>query len=153
LIQRRSQRFTVTKRGRQLLADDQAGAFYRTLFIAYFRKFDLTYDFNLRPVPEFQITMAAILWRLDAVAGDWTSLQGLAPKILLPKVYERLHAAMTCPEHDTEEWILGGHVLSHLVDLGLIEVRNGDGMWSFRPEDEIRQTRLWRKFFWFNFQF
>lgn len=152
LIRRRAKRYTVTTIGRKLLAEDQAGGLYRALFIAYFRKFDLTYDFHLRPVPEIQETMAAILWRLDAVARDWIPVRNLAARILLPRVHERSLAAMTHPAHDTEEWILGGHVLWPLTDLGLLERRDRGGWRLFEAEDEIRQTRLWRKFIWFDWQ-
>lgn len=151
LLARRSKRFNVTARGRKLMADDQAGAFYKALFIAYFRKFDLTYDFPLRPVPEIQATMAAILWRLDAVAQDWTPLGGLPEVVLLPRVYQRLREAMTHPEFDREEWIFGGHVLTPLLNLGLIEHR-ASSEWGFKAEDEVRVTRLWRKFIWFDHQ-
>ena len=123
LMQRRGKRFTLTPPGRKLLPDEQAGALFRALFIAYFRRFDLTYDFNLRPVPSIQETFAAILWRLDSAGRDWTPVGGLARRVLLPRVYERLRAAMTHPAHDTEEWILGGHVLLPLLDWGLIERR------------------------------
>ena len=152
LVRRRSKRFALTAEGRKLLPDEQAGALYRAVFIAYFRRFDLTYDFRLRPVPAIQQTIAAVLWRLDSVARDWVPVRGLASQILLPKVHELLHAAMTHPAHDTEEWILGGHVLEPLVDLGLIE-REKPGEWRlFEGGEKIRVTRLWRQFFWFEWQ-
>src|SRR5205085_2165375 len=62
LVARRKKRFHVTKAGRALLPDDQAGALYRALFLAYFRRFDFRY-FQLREVSGIQRTAAAILWR------------------------------------------------------------------------------------------
>ena len=148
LAGRRKKRFRLTKAGRILLPDDQAGVLYRKLFIAYFRRFDLQYDFCLRDVPGIQDTMAVILWRLDTIARDWTPVRGLAPRILLTGVLNQMHAAMTYP-HDTEEWILVGYVLDPLFDFGLIE-RQKSGEWpSVTEKDEIRITPLWRKFIGF----
>ena len=51
LVKRRKKRFALTPLGRRLLPDEQAGALFRALFIAHFRTFDLSYDFQLRDVP------------------------------------------------------------------------------------------------------
>jgi hypothetical protein len=148
LVARRKKRFYLTKAGRALISDDQAGALYRTLFLAYFQRFDLRYDFHFRDVPGIQATMAVILWRLDTVAHDWTPVRGLAPDVLLPVVLHQMHEAMTY-EYDTEEWILAGYILDPLFDLGLIETKKG-GEWSkVTQKDHIRVTALWRKFITF----
>ena len=152
LVRRRAKRFVLSPAGRDFLPEDQAGALFRAVFIAYFRRFDLTYDFHLRPVPAIQETMAAVLWRLDGAARDWTPVAGLAREILLPKVHELLRAALTHPAHDNEEWILGGHVLLPLEDLGLIE-RDTPAEWRLiEAGQKVRRTRLWRQFIWFEWQ-
>jgi hypothetical protein len=145
LIARRNKRFQLTRLGQTLLSDAQAGALFLRLFLAYFRKFDLHYDFHLREVPGIQQTMAVILWRLDTTAGGWVPVRGLAPQILLPGVLAQLHQAMAYP-HDTEEWILTGYVLAPLFDLGLIERRKASQWPSITEHDFIRVTPLWRKF-------
>jgi hypothetical protein len=152
LMRRRGKRFALTPLGRRLLPDEQAGALFRAVFIAYFRRFDLTYGFQLRPVPAIQETMAAVLWRLDGVVREWRAVEGLAQQILLPKVHERLRAAMTHPAHDTEEWILGGHVLAPLADLGLIEREKSNEWRLIEAGEKIRTSRLWRQFIWFEDQ-
>jgi hypothetical protein len=147
LVARRKKQFRLTKMGRALLGDEQAGKLFRELFLAYFRRFDLHYDFQLRDVPGLQETMAVILWRLDAVAHAWKSVRCLAPEILLPGVLAQLRKAMAYP-HDTEEWILSGYVLEPLLDLGLIE-REQPGEWRLTEKDSIRVTSLWRRFIQF----
>jgi hypothetical protein len=148
LLTRRNKRFQLTRAGRELLPDEQAGALYRRLFLAYFRRFNLQYDFHLRDVPLIQQSFAAILWRLDTVACDWTPVRGLARYILLRAVFEQLHAAMKSP-YDKEEWILSGYVLDPLFDLGLIE-RTPRSEWpSVTENDRIRTSALWRKFITF----
>lgn len=145
LITRRNKRIQLTRYGRQLLPDDQAGILFRKLFLAYFRKFDLHYDFHLRDVPGIQQTMAVILWRLDTVARDWVPVRGLAPELLLPGVLAQLHKAMAYPL-DTEEWILAGYVLEPLWDLGLLARRKASEWPSITDKDHIRVTPLWRNF-------
>jgi len=145
LMARRKKRFQLTKAGRELLVDDLAGTMYRRLFLAYFRKFDLHYDFHLRDVPGIQETMAVILWRLDMVAQDWKPVRGLAPDLLLRGVLDQLHAAMISP-YDTEEWILAGYVLEPLHDLGLIERKSHGESPVVTARDHIRLSPLWRKF-------
>ena len=148
LLARRNKRFQLTKAGRELLPDEQAGALYRRLFLAYFRRFNLQYDSHLRDVPLIQQSFAAILWRLDTVARDWTPVRGLARYILLRSVFEQLHAAMKSP-YDKEEWILAGYVLDPLFDLGLIERKPRTEWPSVTEIDRIRTSALWRKFITF----
>jgi hypothetical protein len=145
LLAQRKKKFQLTRAGRELLAEGQAGALFRKLFLSYFRKFDLHYDFFLREVTGIQETMAVILWRLDTIARDWLPVRGLAPQLLLPGVLAQLHQAMSSP-HDTEEWILAGYVLNPLFDLGLIE-KAGKSEWpNIGEEDRFRVTALWRSF-------
>ena len=145
LVARRKKRFQLTHAGRDLLPVGQAGVLFRKLFLAYFRKFDLRYNFHLRDVPGIQETMAVILWRLDSVARDWTPVRGLASQVLLPGVLNQLHAAMTFPR-DTEGWILDGYVLKPLLNLGLLERAPRSEWPSVTARDRIRLSPLWRKF-------
>lgn len=147
LAARRQKRFQLTRAGRDLLPDSQAGPLYRKLFLAHFRRFHLHYIFPLRDVPGFQRTLAVILWRLDTIARGWTPVGGLGDEILLPGVLNELHAAMVSP-YDNEEWILGGYVLDPLVAFGLLE-RRSPGVWPFTEKDQVRTTPLWRKFIHF----
>lgn len=148
LLARRKKRFAATKDGHAVLPEDRAGEFYRQLFIAYFRRYNLSYGFHLRDVPGLQESMAVILWRLAAVARGWTPVRGLADQVLLPAVHQQLRAAMISP-YDTEEWILSGYVLDALFDFGLIE-RKQAGEWpGIAEKDEIRTTALWRRFITF----
>lgn len=148
LIARRQKRFRATARARALLADDQAGALYRHLFLTFFRELDLRSVFHFRDVPGIQATLAVTLWRLDLLARDWIAIRGLAEEVLLPPVLEQLRAAMFS-EFDTEEWILSGYVLESLLDFGLIE-RQKESEWPCLDEkDAIRVTHLWRRFLQF----
>jgi hypothetical protein len=149
LAARRKKRFRITKAGLEMLPDGQAGPLFRELFIAYFRQFDLRYDFHLREVSGIQHTMAVILWRLNSIGGSWMPVRGLAPLILMPQVYAELRHSMTS-QYDTEEWILAGYVLNPLSKFGLIETKKkGDGF-GIDAKDFIRTTPLWQKFITFS---
>jgi hypothetical protein len=145
LVCRRKKQFQITRLGRELLTDSAAGLLFRKLFITYFQKFDLQYDFPWRKVPGIQQTMAVILWRVGVVARDWVSVHGLAPQILMPNVLTQIHKAMAYPG-DKEGWILSGYVLEPLFEFGLIE-RQKSGEWpGINEDDVIRVTPPWRKF-------
>lgn len=145
LVARRSQLFTLTRQGAALLAEDRAGELYHTLFVAYYREFNLHYDFHLRDVPGIQQSMAAILWRLEDVLEDWRPVQGLAPKVLLPRVLQQLREAMVS-QYDKEEWIFTGYVLEPLRKFGLIERRSTSDWPAISEKDSVRVTPLWKKF-------
>ena len=148
LVARRNKRFRLTQKGARLLPEIQAGSLFRELFLAFFWKFDLAYDFRFRDVPGIQETMPVIFWRLDSLIRDWTPVRGLAPQVLLPRVHEQVRAAMIS-EYDTEEWILSGYVLKPLLDFGLIESKSPT-RWGLGEKDHIRVTGLWQKFICFS---
>jgi len=145
LVASRSKVFKPTKAGSALLAEEHAGELYHRLFIAYFRKFNLHYDFHVRDVPGIQQSMAAILWRVGDMLEDWRPVRGLTPQLLLPRVLQQLREAMVSP-YDKEEWILSGYVLEPLRDFGLIEKRSKSDWPTITEKDSVRVTRLWKKF-------
>lgn len=146
LITKRSKQFKLTKQGTVLLKEENSGDLYRTLFITYFQKFDLRYGclYN-RDVAGIQQTMAAILWRMEDLLKGWYPVQGLAPKVLLPGVYNQLREAMASP-YDTDEWILSGYVLKPLLEFGLIETKKKGDWPTITENDIIRITPLWKEF-------
>ncbi|MEW6306053.1 MAG: hypothetical protein AB1705_21460 [Verrucomicrobiota bacterium] len=145
LVSRRKKRFQLTRLGASLLSDEKCGELFWRLFMAYFRRFNLSYDFNLRTVPGIQQSMAVVLWRLDAVAREWTAVRGLAEMILLPAVHAELRGSMVS-QWDREEWILAGYVLNPLLNFGLIEKKKPGDWPGVDEKDSIRVTGLWRSF-------
>jgi hypothetical protein len=148
LITRRKDRFTLTQSGRALLPDDQAGALFQKLFIAYFQRFDLSYLCPSRHVPGIQQTIAIILWRLEIVGRDWQPVKGLATHILPAEVLDELRQTMVSP-YEEEEWILTAYVLQPLLELGLIEQKQISREHFIDKKDFIRTTPLWKKFTYF----
>jgi hypothetical protein len=149
-LHRRKSKFSVTKIGRGLLADEKAGELYRRLFIGCFRHTNLDYfcrfaeDFD-----DIQHTFAIILWRLASFAADWVSAEELIPQILLPAVMNDIEDR--CVMHDNIPYIMTGHVYEPLSWFGLIEHDSEDPEHVFWRKCRIRKSPLFDRFIEFAF--
>lgn len=147
LVARRNKRFTVTKLGRELLADERAGELFRRLFLTYFRTIDLCYLVHVREQPEIQATLAITLWRLEQVAENWRAVKGLAAQILPPRVLNQIVSEQQS-EYDTSDFFVAAYVLEPLRDFGLLE-RQHESKWRLGEKDTVRVTPLFRRFIGF----
>jgi hypothetical protein len=147
----RQKKFQLTRKGKKLLAPDQAGEFYRELFSGYFQRFNLGYDVIREDIPAIQETFPAIVWRMDAQARDWTPVEGLAPRILLPMPLVQVREAATT--FFCEDDILSYYIYKPLERMGLLD-HDGDNECPFGigKKSRIKTSRLWRKFLWFDWQ-
>jgi len=145
LIGKRGSRAFVTSKGRELLADAQAGHLYRQLFYTMFRNFDLGYLSIYMPTPAVQDAMAVILWCLQLAANDWTPLDQLPGKVF-PN-FVRAHVRAVSPSPDVETWVLQGEVLRPLLWFGLLEGDHDEEL--YHGPDAIlkyRKTPLFDRF-------
>jgi hypothetical protein len=143
LVARRNRRFVVTKRGRELLADERAGELFRRLFLTYFRKLDLCYLVRVREIPEIQATLAITLWRLEQVAENWRAVKGMAAQILPPRVMTRMVSDQR-GDYDTPDFFVSAYVLRPLHDFGMLE-RQRESEWQLGEKDTVRVTPLFRR--------
>lgn len=143
LVARRDKRLVLTKRGREALADGQAGELFRRLFLTFFRTMEMSYLLNLRSIPELQAAMAISLWRLEQVAEGWRAASGMAAQILPPRVLARLVAEQR-GVLDSPDYFVAAYVLSPLHDFGLVE-RRQENEWRLGTEDTVRVTPLFRR--------
>jgi len=144
LIRRRS-RFLATRKARELLADDKAGALYRRLFIACFRRVNLDYYSRFaNEFPGIQQSFAVILWRLRDLAEDWVSAAGIIPRILLPSVLSEVKNG--CVRRDNIPYIVSGHVYIPLTWFGLLEHNSEEPRFAVLGKCSIRKTALFDKF-------
>jgi len=149
IIQRKS-RASVTSKGRELCADEQAGRLYRRLFLTLFRNFDLSYLSMFHHTPLVQDTMAVILWRLQLVANDWVALSELPKEVFLNSVREQVRAASIWPEVEPD--VLRSEVLRPLLWFGLLECDHTDD--EYHGPDVVlkyRKTPLFDRFLTFNY--
>lgn len=147
LVARRNKRFTVTKLGRELLADERAGELFRRLFLTYFRTMDLCHLVQAREQPEIQATLAITLWRLEQVAENWRAVQGLAAQILPPRVLKHTISQQR-GDFDNPDFFIAAYVLEPLRDFGLLE-RQRESEWRLGEKDTVRVTPLFRRFIGF----
>lgn len=143
LTAQRNKRLTVTKLGRELLADARAGELFRRLFLTYFRTMDMCYLAHVREMPEVQASLAIILWRLEQVAENWRAVKGMAEQIFPP----RLTAHIVGQQHgdfDNPDFFATTYVLTPLKDFGLIE-RQRESEWGVEGTDVVRVTPLFRR--------
>ncbi len=144
LTARRNKRLTVTKLGRELLADARAGELFRRLFLTYFRTMDLCYLVHVRELPEIQATLAITLWRLEQVAEHWRAVKGIAQQIFPPRLTAHI-VGQQHSEFDNPDFFAITYVLSPLRDFGLIE-RQRESEWGVQETDVVRVTPLFRRF-------
>ena len=147
LIARRNKRFTITRLGRELLAEARAGELFRRLFLTYFRTMELSYLVHVREQPEIQATLAITLWRLDQVAENWRPVKGMAAQILPPRVMAQLESQQQS-QFDTPDFFAVAYVLEPLRKFGLLE-RPRENEWRVGEEDTVRVTPLFRRFIGF----
>lgn len=145
----RKKRFQPTRKGVKHLAPEQAGEFYREIFIAYFRRYNLGYDVYHREFPVLQTILPVTLWRIDAELRDWMPVQGLASRILLPIPLRDLRDAAT--DFLSEDQYLVGYIYEPLRRMGLLETDlPEESCFGIDEKNRIKTSRLWRKFLWFD---
>jgi hypothetical protein len=147
LIHKRRNRVLVTSRGRELLADKQAGRLYRHLFVTLFRNFSLDYLSMYRETRFVQDSIAVILWRLQLVARDWTSVERLPKEVFLDSVSDQVRAVSPWPTVESD--VLRREVLEPLVWFGLLESDQADDDRYSRGEPRYRKAPLFDRFLGF----
>lgn len=124
LVRKYKKRFVVTRKGRELLREDRAGALYHHLFDTMFRQFNLAYLTRLDEVPGIQETFPYELYRIALLPMEQAhEIEDLVPVVFLPAVHEEI-AEYTYPL-DAPEWMLKNFLLRPLEGFGLVEIVAG----------------------------
>lgn len=145
LIYKRRNRAFVAGKGRELLADAQAGRLYRQLFITLFRNFDLGYLSGCLETPLVQDSIAVVLWRLQMMARDWIAAESLPREVYLAAVHDQTRAVSPWPTAGSD--VLRHEVLEPLVWFGLLETdQQDDDRHRPRNEAKFRKTPLFDRF-------
>lgn len=120
LIRKQKGAFRITRKGRELLGDHNAGELYTLLFITMFRKFNLEYLDRYSENAHLQHSAAFMLYCLMTNATKWTDLVALTKRITLPKVQEM---AFSPTGHDQLSGQVEIRFLRPLSRFGLVECR------------------------------
>jgi hypothetical protein len=114
----------VTRKGRELLREDRAGALYHHLFDTMFRQFNLAYLTRVDEVPGIQETFPYELYRIAQLPLEQAhEIDDLVPVVLLPVVREEI--AEYASSVDTPRWLLKNFLLRPLEGFGLVEIVAG----------------------------
>ena len=143
LINKRSQKFHVTKRYQDLLSDDKAGELYYLLFKIYFRKFNWGYCDRLPKLESLQGTFDYILYRISKVCNNYQTRKQLVDKIFLPKVKEDMRNI--CSATREIGFVTEVRLLQHLVKFGLLDcvVKKEEYISTIK---KVKKSRLFNKF-------
>lgn len=147
LIRRTKGTFSITKRGRSLLADSRAGALYALLFRTQFQVFNLDY-FGGWENPAIQETVGYSLYRIRELADDWIPPNELAPNVLSPLAEEFIPATTV---YDALTSQVCSRILDPLESFGLLERRELPSDDRYLKPYEIRKTALFDRLLRFQF--
>jgi hypothetical protein len=142
--------FVVPGKHHRLLAEEQGGRLYRTLFVAFFRKFNLAYLDPYGPeLSSIQSCVGYSLYRIGLAAREWRTLAELYPRVFLPAVRVEIEGAMRDLSYRTPEETGARRIIQPLLDWGMLEGRF-ERQKFYEKLQAVRITPLYDAFFRFN---
>lgn len=146
-LHKTKKRLVVRQASRRLLADDQAGALYRSLLVTYLRDLRLCEQMEAPPAFEpIEHGLPFTIFRLHGeTAGKWRAPTWLWKRVLHPNTIELFRSLSQLPV-EARAVPLAVLVLQPLVQLDLLEGRVRAGA----REPEFRQTPLFGRAITFN---
>src|SRR5450756_2570272 len=121
LLKKRHGRFSLTRRGEQMLAAEQFGRLFALLLRTYFGRFNMFYGYRWREDPEMQARIVFSLWVIREMAAGGattTEISGLVARDeLLWGVLESQQPAWLPPRFPH---VVGSVLLEPLQALGLL---------------------------------
>jgi len=120
LLKKRQGRFSLTRKGEQMLAAEQSGRLFALLLRTYFGRFNMFYGYRWREDPEMQAHIVFSLWVIREMAGGGgaTEISGLVARDeLLWGVLEAQQPAWLSPRFPH---VVGSVILEPLEALGLL---------------------------------
>ena len=148
LLRCRRGRFELTSKGLRLLEPQRAGELLECLFVACFRKFNLSYVDILPENELLQSTVAFSLRVLMRDAEEWRSTHELSRYLLLPAVRSQI------PRVDFTDYAqrqVESRILEPLSGFGLLETRTASRFNRSADSNlEVRKTPLFDRFIRFS---
>jgi len=121
LLKKRQGRFSLTRKGEQMLAAEQSGRLFALLLRTYFGRFNMFYGYRWREDLEMQAHIVFSLWVIREMAGGGattTEISGLVARDeLLWGVLESQQPAWLSPRFPH---VVGSVILEPLQALGLL---------------------------------
>ncbi len=139
--------FSASKKGKQLLDENQAGVLYHALFRAHFQLMNLDYLDRMPSMPSFQDTIPYSLFMLSKTGMGWKRTDDLARELLLPPVKAEMEKTGS-----EAHWFLFHRLFRPLRDFGLLEQRDLPEQQKRRGVDLVRKTTLFDSFVSFHIE-
>lgn len=143
LIRKYKGHFSLTRKGNRLMDPSRAGEMYRAMFMGIFRKVNLGYFDGYPDLPGLQATLAIMLWRMDAVAADWTEAGDLLEETVHPDVQQDMLDALGEGRRPTA--VLSTRIWRHLASFGLLE-EGPAPKGPFHIAEQYKVTGIFRTF-------
>jgi hypothetical protein len=118
LIRKHKKQFRVTKKGKELLPEQNAGKLYHLLFMTYFRKYNIGFHDRLPELEGLQGTMIFPIYQIGQLAKKDTDINKISRKLVLPKVLDELQ--LFCTSYLKPETIIRFRVIEPLEYTGLL---------------------------------
>ncbi len=149
LLRKYKKRWVVTKQGKALLGESEAGTLYARLFNVFFKQFNLSYLDRISETPGLQATVPYSLAMIGRLPGEeYHEIQGLPPLVLLPPVIEEFNDDPA--SYGDVEWLLTSRILGPLESFGLVEMkRQREGTFG-GSETHVKKTPLFDQFLHFD---
>ncbi len=158
LIRKYKGAFLITRRGRELSGEAEAGVLFAHLFRTFFGRFNLAYLDQREDDPLLQATFPRSLWAIGQLADEWTCVRMLRERILLATEPEQFARERELEQGGVASYVgykslsrFQSRIVWPLLDFGLLESRVDpdvvDSTTQPRTEtQQVRKTPLFDRF-------
>jgi len=141
--------YKITKKGKMLLEEDNAGELYTLLFTTHFRKFNLSCLDRMPECSALQDTIAFSFYMLGKHGKQWKKETTLAPLLLLPAAKTQMRRPDMHFSESELSWPAYSRILRPLESFGLLE------RWEYKKgmlldNVKARKTGLFDRFIKFD---
>ena len=140
--------FRITRKGKELLADDKMGSLCALLFKTHFRKFNLAYLDRAPELPVFQQAITYSLYMVPRLLTEWHTAEDVAPLLVLGGVAKATQEVTF--GRDVLPWIVKARLLRPLEAFGLLESRERKTPRHIYGIAQFRKTSLFDRFLRFD---
>ena len=142
LVRKYKKQFKVTKKGSELLHEENAGKLYHLLFMTYFRKFNLGFYDRLPDLDELQGSIIYSIYHVGRLAKKNVRIEKISRSLVLPAVLGELELFST--DYLSPEKIICYRVIEPLEYAGLIECTREKKHW-FQEIVSLKTASLYKK--------
>jgi hypothetical protein len=158
LIRKYGGAFRITRRGRELSGEAEAGMLFAHLFRTFFGRFNLAYLDQREDDPLLQATFPRSLWAIGWFADEWTCVRMLRERTLLVNEPEQFTHERELEQGDIASYVaykslsrFQTRIVWPLLDFGLLESRVDPDVADPRTQpgtktQQVRKTSLFDRF-------